>query len=142
MASPFNSLLRQYQQTSVSAVFTASPHKLIEMCLAGALERVAIAKGAISRGDLAEKARRISATVAIVEHLRLSLDRAAGGELASNLDRLYDYIIRRLTQANVGNDTEALDEVRELLGQVKEGWDSLASHEVKAVTTPALGAAA
>lgn len=142
MSTPFNSMLRQYQQASVSAVFTASPHKLIEMCLAGALERIAIAKGAIQRGELAEKARRISAAIAIVEHLRLSLDRAAGGDLAANLDRLYDYIIRRLAQANAGNDPEALDEVRELLGQVKDGWDSLASHEVKAVTTPALGAAA
>lgn len=142
MASPFNSMLRQYQQASASAVFTASPHKLIEMCLAGALERVAIAKGAILRGELAEKARRISAAIAIVEHLRLSLDRGAGGELAANLDRLYDYIVRRLAQANAGNDAEALDEVRELLGQVKEGWDSLASNEVKAVTTTALGAAA
>lgn len=142
MVSNFNSLLRQYQQTSVSAVFTASPHKLIEMCLAGALERVAIAKGAMQRGELGEKSRRISAAVAIVEHLRLSLDRAAGGELASNLDRLYDYIIRRLAQANADNEPAMLDEVRELLGQVKQGWDSLASHEVRAVTTPALGAAA
>lgn len=142
MSSPLNSMLRQYQQTGVTAVFTASPHKLIEMCLAGALERIAIARGAMARGELGEKARRISAAVAIVEHLRLCLDRGAGGELAANLDRLYEYILRRLAQANADNDPELLDEVRGLLGEIKQGWDSLASHQVRSMTTPALGAAA
>ena len=123
-------------------MFTASPHKLIEMCLAGALERVAIAKGALQHGDLGEKARRIAAAVAIVEHLRLSLDARAGGELARNLDALYDYVIRRLTQANGSNDASMLDEVTAVLGQIKSGWDGLASNEVRAVTTPHLGAAA
>lgn len=137
-----NPFLRSYQQTRVAEVFTASPHKLIEMCLAGALERVAIAKGAMQRGERGEQARRISATVAIVEHLKMSLDAKAGGELAHNLDRLYDYVLRRLAQANVGNDTEALDEVTELLLQIKTGWDGLASVEVRAVTTARLGVAA
>ncbi len=140
--NPSNPFLRSYQQARSAEVFTASPHKLIEICLAGALERVAIAKGAIQRGDLGEKARRIAAAVAIVEHLRLSLDAKAGGELAHNLDRLYEYVIRRLTQANGANEVEALDEVTALLGQIKAGWDGLAANEVRAVTTPFLGVAA
>lgn len=134
--------LRTYQQARVAEVFTASPHKLIEMCLAGALERVAIAKGAMQRGDISEKARRIAAAIAIVEHLRLSLDAKAGGELAKNLDALYDYVIRRLAHANSVNDAEALDEVTGLIGQIKAGWDGLAAQEIRAVTTPLLGAAA
>lgn len=137
-----NSFLHQYQQARASEVFTASPHKLIEMCLAGALERIAIAKGAMQRGDLGEKARRISAAVAIVEHLRLSLDIKAGGELVKNLDQLYDYVIRRLTHANGSNEVGTLDEVTALLMQIKSGWDGLAAHEIRTVTTPLLGAAA
>jgi len=140
--SPSNPFLRSYQQTRFAEVFTATPHKLIEMCLAGALERVAIAKGALQHGDLAEKARRISAAAAIVEHLKMSLDMKAGGELAQNLDQLYDYVIRRLTQANAANEVEGLDEVTGLLGQIKSGWDGLAANEVRAVTTPLLGVAA
>lgn len=137
-----NLFMRNYQQARSAEVFTASPHKLIEMCLAGALERVAIAKGAMQRGDLGEKARRIAAAVAIVEHLRLSLDAKSGGDLARNLDALYDYVIRRLTQANGSNAAEALDEVTGLLGQIKSGWDGLAAQEVRAATTSFLGAAA
>lgn len=137
-----NPYLSSYQQTRVAEVFTASPHKLIELCLAGALERIAIAKGAMQRGQLGEKAGRISAAMAIVEHLKMSLDMKAGGELVQNLDRLYDYVMRRLAQANLSNDTELLDEVTALLGQIKQGWDGLASNEVRAVTTPFLGVAA
>lgn len=137
-----NPFLRSYQQTRVSEVFTASPHKLIEICLAGALERIAIAKGAMQHGDLGEKARRIAAAAAIVEHLKVSLDLRAGGDLARNLDQLYDYIIRRLTQANAANEVEGLDEVTGLLGQIKSGWDGLAANEVRAVTTSHLGVAA
>lgn len=137
-----NPFLRSYQQTRVSEVFTASPHKLIEMCLAGALERVAIAKGAMQRGELGEKARRISTAVAIVEHLKMSLDVKAGGELARNLDNLYDYVMRRLVQANVANEVEMLDEVTGLLEQIKAGWDGLAANEIRAVTTNLLGVAA
>lgn len=137
-----NPFLRHYQQARAAEVFTASPHKLIEMCLAGALERVAIAKGAMQHGDLGEKARRIAATVSIVEHLRLSLDSKAGGELAKNLDALYDYVIRRLAEANGSNDVSMLDDVTAILGQIKSGWDGLAAQEVRAVTTSHLGAAA
>jgi flagellar protein FliS len=140
--SHHNPFLQSYQQARVAEVFTASPHKLIEMCLAGALERVAIAKGALQRGDLGEKARRIAAAIAIVEHLRLSLNARAGGDLAQNLDALYDYVIRRLAHANSQGDGEALDEVRGVLEQIKSGWDGLAAREVSAVTTPLLGAAA
>ena len=137
-----NPFLRSYQQTRAAEVFTASPHKLIEICLAGALERVAIAKGAMQHGDMGEKARRISAAAAIVEHLKMSLDMKAGGDLARNLDSLYDYVIRRLTQANAANEIEGLDEVTGLLDQIKSGWDALASNEVRAVTTQLLGVAA
>lgn len=137
-----NTYLHAYQQGRAAEIFTASPHKLIEICLAGALERIAIAKGAIQRGDMGEKARRIAATVAIVEHLRLSLDRRQKSELVTNLDALYEYLIGRLTLANARNDVALLDEATSLLGEIKTGWDGLASVEVRGMTTPLLGAAA
>jgi flagellar protein FliS len=137
-----HAFMHEYRQARAAEVFTASPHKLIEMCLAGALERIAIAKGAIARGDGGERARRIAAAVAIIEHLRLSLDRNIRSELVQNLDAIYEYVIARLTQANAASDSAMLDESTALLGQIKSGWDDLASLEVRAVTTPLLGAAA
>ncbi len=118
--------VRQYQTAStVGSATDASPHKLIEMLYAGALERLAAASGALQRGDIAAKARLIGSAVAITEHLRLSLDREAGGALASNLDALYEYMTRRLLKVNADNDAAALDEVMRLLRELKGAWEQI-----------------
>lgn len=118
--------VRQYQSaSSVGAAADASPHKLIAMLYAGLLERLAGARGAMSRGDIATKSRQISGAVAIVEHLRVCLDRETGGVLASNLDALYEYMTRRLLKANADNDERALDEVVRLAREIQSGWEGL-----------------
>ncbi|HEY1075608.1 MAG TPA: flagellar export chaperone FliS [Fontimonas sp.] len=119
--------VRQYQSvSSVGAVADASPHKLVSMLYAGLLERLASARGALMRGDVGTKARQIGAAVAIVEHLRVCLDREAGGALASNLDALYEYMTRRLVKANADNDEQALDEVMRLSREIQSGWEGIA----------------
>lgn len=119
--------LQQYRSTSnYGGAIEASPHKLVEMLYAGAIERLATARGAVLRGEVAVKLRMLGSALAIVEHLRLSLDREAGGVIARNLDELYDYMGRRLLQANVRDDAEAIDEVLALLRQLKSAWDGIA----------------
>jgi flagellar protein FliS len=59
---------------------------------------------------------------AIIDELRCSLDHAAGGTVAANLDRLYDYMMRRLLTANLKNDVAAIDEVTKLLREVRDAW--------------------
>jgi flagellar protein FliS len=127
--------LQQYQQVGVqSSVVDASPHRLIQMLLEGALERIAKAKGYIVRGEVADKCRYIGSVMAIVDGLAGSLNLEAGGEIANNLAALYDYMGRRLLQANLESSTAMLDEVAALLGQVKEGWDAIVVDTVP--TTP------
>jgi len=118
--------LRQYQSMGVaSEVHTASPHKLIEMLLTGALARIARAKGAIICQDTGLKIESILSVSAIIEHLLISLDVKAGGLIAQNLMSLYDYMLRRLVYANAHNDVAALEEVSRLLGEVKSAWDAI-----------------
>ena len=117
----------QYNSVSVeSDVHSASPHRLIQKLLDAGLEKMAIAKGAMERDDYATKSRYISWAIAIIDGLRMSLDLEAGGEIAQNLESLYDYMSRRLYEANVKNDVEAVNEVSRLLREIKEAWDGIA----------------
>lgn len=118
--------MNQYQRVSVhSEVFEASPHRLIQMLMEGALERIAQARGAIQRDKFAEKGELIGKSISIIGGLREPLDHEVGGELSQNLDSLYEYMISRLLEANRGNDIAALDEVTRLLREVKTGWDAI-----------------
>jgi flagellar protein FliS len=121
-----NSALRQYQQVNTdAAVLSANPHRLIEMLMDGALERLANAKGHIQRGEIAPKGEQIGKAMDIIGGLREGLNAEAGGEIAINLDNLYDYLQRRLLQANLNSDPAILDEVAGLLREIKNGWSAI-----------------
>jgi flagellar protein FliS len=119
--------MKHYQRVSVSSeVFEASPHRLIQMLMEGALERIAQARGAIERNSYAEKGELIGKAISIIGGLREPLDHQVGGELSQNLDSLYDYMISRLLEANRDSNVAHLDEVSSLLREVKSGWDAIA----------------
>lgn len=116
----------EYSQVGVSSgVEQASPHRLILMLMDGAIEKVAMAKGFMEREEVALKGSHISWAISIIEGLRASLDKNAGGEIADNLDDLYDYMIRRLIRSNAENNMDMLDEVLSLLRSVKGAWDEI-----------------
>ena len=118
--------VQQYNRVGVSSsVEAASPHRLIQMLMVGALEKIAIAKGYMERENIAEKGGHISWAISIVEGLRASLDLKAGGEIAQNLDDLYDYMTRRLARANIENNPDILDEVASLMNSAKNAWDQV-----------------
>lgn len=118
--------LKQYQTVNTQAqVADASPHRLIQMLMEGGLSRLAQAKGAMLHGQAAQKGELISKAIGIIGGLREGLDLQRGGEVAANLDRLYEYMVARLVEANVTNDAAILDEVAGLLRNVKSGWDAI-----------------
>ncbi|MCO3744419.1 flagellar export chaperone FliS [Pseudomonas aeruginosa] len=118
--------MKQYQQVSIEAqVSDANPHRLIQLLMQGGLERLAQARGAMEREQIPEKGILIGKAIGIIGGLREALDSERGGELAGNLDRLYEYMLARLVEANTSNDTSLLDEVSALLLEVKSGWDGI-----------------
>jgi flagellar protein FliS len=128
MAFPPNaSKLAAYRSTSAHAgVAAADPHRLVVMLMDGALERIATARGLMSNGTgIADKAQMLQRAVAIIDELRGSLNFKAGGELAHNLDALYEYMCMRLVQANSSNKPEWLDEVSRLLNEIRSAWLAL-----------------
>jgi flagellar protein FliS len=118
--------LQAYQQVNTQTSITdADPHKLIQLLLDGALERINMAKNRIEAKDYAAKGNLINKSIEIIGALRSSLDFEQGGELAGNLEALYDYMERGLLQASIRNDVEKLDEIASLLRTVKEGWEGI-----------------
>ncbi|RLA18968.1 MAG: flagellar export chaperone FliS [Gammaproteobacteria bacterium] len=116
--------MKQYQTIGVqSGVTDASSHQLISMLMAGALDRMASARGAIIRGEISRKGELLSEIIAIIDSLRASLDHSRGGEISTNLTSLYDYIEQCLLRANLDSDVEPLDEVSSLLAEIKAGWE-------------------
>lgn len=117
---------------SYTGVTDADPHQLVQMLLDGALRKISIVKGLMEREQVAKKGEVIGQAISIVSGLRSSLDLSAGGELAANLDNLYEYIERRLLEANLNNDVTILGEVSELLHEIKSAWESIPLESRKA----------
>lgn len=113
------------QVNNYSGVTDADPHRLVQMLLEGVLGKLAVVKGLMTRGEVAQKGEVIGQAMAIVGGLRSSLDMQAGGELAANLDGLYEYMERRLLSANLNNDVDIIIEVAGLLQEIKSGWDAI-----------------
>jgi flagellar protein FliS len=121
--------LDQYSRNAVqTGVESASPHRLTQMLMEGALGKIAAAKGNMERGNIQAKGDQIGSAISILEGLRTSLDMDKGGEIAQNLDDLYTYMERRLFESHKNNDLAILDEVSDLLRQIKEAWDAIANH--------------
>ncbi len=121
-----NSALQQYRKVGAqTGVEAATPHRLIMMLLDGALEKINLAKGFMQRNNVAEKGSHISWAISIIEGLRISLDKQEGGEIAENLEALYDYMTRRLAEANMNNDVAILDEISGLLLEIKSAWEAV-----------------
>lgn len=108
-----------------SRVLDATPYRLVQMLFEGALERIAQAKGAMQQKQTERKGVLINKACGIIGGLQGALDDAGDGQLSANLDNLYDYMIRRLAEANMKNDTSILDEVAKLLSEIKSAWDAI-----------------
>jgi flagellar protein FliS len=118
--------MNKYAQVgNQSTAAFANPHRLIQMLMEGALEKISKAKGFMKNGDIAKKGEHISWAISIIEGLRVSLDHTQGGKISENLEALYIYMNSRLTQANLNNSVEMLEEVTTLLIDIKSGWDAI-----------------
>ena len=119
--------INAYVNTEIdTAVPGADGHRLVSMLFDGALTAVADAKVKLSRGDIPGRGAAISKAIGIVEQgLRCSLDKDKGGELATRLDSLYEYICGRLLFANLKAEATGLDEATNLLSELHDGWKGI-----------------
>ncbi|MFZ6772250.1 flagellar export chaperone FliS [Undibacterium sp. SXout7W] len=110
-----------------TGVIAASPHKLIVMLFDGAIVAVGNALQQMQKREIAAKGRSISHAISIIDNgLRASLDKRVGGEIALNLDALYEYMSRQLLLGNLNNEEAKLLEVQNLLRDLKNTWEAIA----------------
>jgi flagellar secretion chaperone FliS len=115
----------------VGRVDYANQVELVQMLFSALLESMSEAEGHMQRGSVELKCKSIARADKIVQGLRITLDHERGGELARNLDALYEYVSRRLLHANLRNDVESLREARGLMGDISSAWEMLPSVMLK-----------
>jgi flagellar protein FliS len=106
-------------------IASADPHRLTLMLMQGAIDKLAYAKGSMSRDDLKGRSDNISKATAIFINLRDTLNISVGGEFAENLYNLYNYMIDKLTAVNVDNGIAIIDEVIALFSPIKDAWATI-----------------
>lgn len=106
-------------------IMTASRCQLVAKLYDAAIEALGQARRAIVRDDIEERWRFNRKAAEIIEHLNLTLDVERGGEIASNLRRLYTFMTRRLIDVDLYNDAEAANEVMALLEPLQKAWHEL-----------------
>jgi len=114
-----NAYWNQYQQNQVNQ---ATPEQVLIMLYDGAIRNTAQAIQALAAADRVRKAESISKAIHIITALSDTLDRQIGGEIAENLDALYNFMIRELTNGNLRNDPAPLGQVEGLLRDLRQTW--------------------
>ncbi len=85
------------------------------------------AKHGILAQDIEQKTIFINKTMAIVDELQGCLDFSQGGEIARNLDRIYDYFQRQLMMIIRTGDVKAIDHICTLVEEIRSAWKSVAA---------------
>ena len=119
--------IQAYSSIAVeTGVQAADPHKLILMLYEGAIYALTDARHQMGRREIAAKGMSISKAITIIENgLKASLDVKAGGELGEHLAALYDYMCGQLLVANLHNRPEIIDEIANLLGELRGAWEQI-----------------
>lgn len=119
----YNASISRYKESQITS---SSPEETVLLLYDGAIRFLRLAIQEITaNNNIPEKAILIEKIVKILDYLQSCLDTDKGGNIAENLHKLYDYMLITLTQANLRNDTEKMNEVLNLLLTVREGWNEV-----------------
>ncbi|WP_281951138.1 flagellar export chaperone FliS [Nitrosophilus kaiyonis] len=120
MANPLDAYMK-------NSVETATPLRQVILLYEKAIVTLKQIKDDINNNDIKAKIEHISKVTNIITALDSSLDFEKGGEIAKNLHMLYDFVDRSLLTIHAKNDKQLIDDVIEILENLKEGWEGIES---------------
>ncbi|MFT2110673.1 flagellar export chaperone FliS [Marinomonas sp. 2405UD68-3] len=130
----YNPKVKNYQKEALKMrIAGADRYEVIQILMEGAIEKMVMAKVTIESKNAEAKSDFLSKASGILIGLRESLDFDIGGEIADNLYALYTYMVDRLIEANLKNDMAIVDEVINLMKEIKSAWDEI-PHAVREKT--------
>ena len=115
-----------YRHTNV---MTADPKRLVVMCYEGAISNLKLAKEKFEAGEYEAKARAVHKFQDIVTELLCSLNFEKGGQIATNLSAIYEYMNRRILEADIKKELGAYDEVLGMLEELKGAWEEISNNK-------------
>ncbi len=125
-------MMKEYRKASVNAELAmADPYTITKALFQGVFERLGQAKGAIARGDLEEKAKRLASASAIIQHLKDTLDPSQAPEIAKNLAFIYDFMLAKIADASMQVSAQPIDDALKVFMPIKEAWDSIPQSAIK-----------
>ncbi len=108
-----------------SRVLSADPLELVRLLYEAEIDAVREARRHLAAGEIAARSRSITKAFGILQELVAALDHERGGEISKRLAQLYDYMQRRLLEANFRQTDEPLAEVLGLLATLAEAWQGV-----------------
>ena len=111
-----------YRKTNV---VTADPKRLVLMCYEGAIDCLKIGKQKLTEKDYEGKGKNIAKARDIISELKSSLNFEQGGTIAANLDSLYNFMLKRIMEADLENDVQAFEDVIGILVDLESAWEEI-----------------
>ena len=116
--------IKAYQET---AICTQNRGQLVVMLYDGAINFLKQSIADLEQGDYASKGIRIAKATDIIIELNTVLDMDKGGQIAQNLRSLYNFMHHHLSEANLKKDATMVQDVINLLEELKQGWQTIAT---------------
>ena len=119
---------KKYKQVQVK---TANNEKLLIMLYQGCVKFLRLAKKSIDENDIEGTNNYIIRAQDIIRELRNTLDMEKGGEIATNLSQLYDFMLRQLVEANINKDSEKIEVVEDMMLELLDSWKQITNDQKK-----------
>ena len=124
------SAIHHYQQTQFT---TSDRGHILLLMFDGGLRFLGLARRGLEQGDLAQFGHNLGRAQAVIAELLHTLDHKAGGEIASNLERLYRFMLGRLTEANLTKNAQYIADVVRVLDTIAGAYREIIEQKVPQV---------